>query len=309
MRWILAGCGIFFTMMISFSTAIPVANAESKNAFVKIKVAPKKFTCLGDSVPVVVWYSWDNKNGGVKINPIRLPDMDPSELPGIFSFTSSRGDLSLEKSLSVDYGPGTVEMTYTAKTTGDETLQFILDYPKPDDGHAVATRSFVVKKCNYHFKIRANISNQQGDYVAFGWTEGEGDINFDGEKFTGGINLRHGYSLRFSNKIMDCSESQAANGWSRVSVSGSKVETNGGYTYISLKLDFGAVSETRDGVLSCVNTQTGDKLVEPLYFPPDANTAAFIKSEVTFMEGRTSDRGKYGDTGLAMFYLTPNPEL
>ncbi|MGB7538301.1 MAG: hypothetical protein WBM17_07155 [Anaerolineales bacterium] len=302
----LAICSVMLlAASLTISAAVPNPAAAPVNAKVKFQVAPGKIVCKGDSVPVIIWYSWNNNSDLAPLAPLvpltpKGQQPQPAPLPGTLKLTASHGHISLT-SKPVDYGPGTVELVYTGTKVEKVDLIATLAYPGQS---GTAKRSFEVKECNYHLKIFAHVWVEKGDNFVLSYMAGEGDLSVSDQTIYGELELLAGFKLYSNNPVLLCL-SKPSSGHGRVKIDGKKITGKSGDTYLYFNLDYETMTGFKQGSMDCTDKETGERTGFTIDAPDPVEPGMYLENELSFNNGNTSLYGTYGEDGKAYYTLTP----
>jgi hypothetical protein len=304
----LAICSVMLlAASLTISAAVPMPAAAPANAKVKFQVSPGKIVCKGDSVTVIIWYSWNKNSDIAPLSPLAplAPQGQPqpkAPLPGTLKLTATHGHISLS-SKPVDFGPGTVDLVYTG--TKVEKVDLITTLAYPIQGVTVtAKRSFEVKECNYHLKIFAHVWEEKEDNFVLSYMAGEGDLFVSDQTIYGEIELLAGFQLYSNNPVLICI-SKPSSGHGRVKIDGKKIVGKSGGTYLNFNLDYETMTGFKQGSLDCTDKETGERTGFTIDAPDPVEPGMYLENVLSFNNGNTSVYGTYGEDGKAYYTLTP----
>jgi hypothetical protein len=295
-RIVLACIILLSTVSISVSSASPVqAQGSTSPIHVKIDWAPTKIVCLGETAQVGIFHYWDRDS-----NPMVPLDGQP------LLVTSSKHGSVDQPSLTVTSFPGLARMTYTAETSGTETLSTTFSYGPTYS--ATATTTFKVRKCNYKLSIRADAFTDMNDVQVGSEFEAIGNIYVTDDKIMGELNGYVEIYLRSNNDAYNCSLVPESKSNAKVTVTGTQDTNVWGSTVTHLQIVFQPVSGFPATNEVC-NDKTSDHLEirnTPFPTPNRYDPSADLKTTLDFKSnGYTLQGGPFGKNGHAHYILEP----
>jgi hypothetical protein len=307
-RAILAGCALLLAASISASTAL-AAKPSGNPASVKFKVAPKKFVCLNDFVPIVISYDWDLKSGvdiPVPLAPLLpqpAPQPDeppPGTLTTIPAPPSPKGWVS-KPNVQVGYGPGEVHMQYSPDSEGKETLVTKLTYGKYVGYDQV---SFDVGVCNYNLVIKAWNDQKGSGTTDTSYFSAEGPISIsEDDTISGELRTDVWFDIVSDNPLLECNLVPIPMGNSTLTVSGTRTTDDAGIVTLHMKVKYAPITLTPDSAqVKCTNKMDGTKIDTPFNYPKKANPGDYLKEKFDFVN-MAQIKGPYGKGGQAFYII------
>jgi len=293
-RIVLACIILLLTISISVSSASPVqAQGSTSPIHVQIDWAPTKIVCLGETAQVGIFHYWDQDS-----NPMVPLNGQPMLI------TSAKRGIVDKPNLSITRFPGLARLTYTAQTTGIETLVTTFSYGP--DYSATDKVTFKVSKCNYKLSIIADAFNDTNDVQVGSEFWAVGNIFVSDDKIMGELNGYAEIYLKSNNDAYYCNLVPAAKSNAKVIITGKQDTNVWGSTISHLQIVYQPVAGFPAANEVC-NDKTSDHLVirnRPFPTPARYDPSTDLKTTLDFnSNGQNFVSGPFGKTGHARYIL------
>jgi hypothetical protein len=295
-RIVLACIILISTVSISVSSASPVqAQGSTSPIHVQFDWAPIKIVCLGETAQVGIFHYWDMASA----------PMVPLDGQPLLVTSAKHGSVN-QPSLAVSSYPGLARMTYTAETSGTETLSTTFSFGPAYS--ATATTTFKVRKCNYKLSIQAFASKNMSDVIVGVYFETIGNIYVTADKIMGELNGFAKITLNSNNDAYFCSLVPEPKSNAKVTISGTQDTNVWGSTVTHLQVVYQPVARFPAANEVC-NDKTSDHLEirnTPFPTPDGYDPGADLQTTLDFISGqKTLQVGPFGKIGDAYFRLEP----